>query len=118
MNNLTTAEVKTMIHDIDVRLDQKSHYNPQFDALGLAYQVGFHKFVTSEDFSNTFEEYETVHKDAEWACYLYILSKNQPELLDFFTKGYNFAGLAALRVFMDEQYYAGPQPEVRLIRRH
>lgn len=118
MNTITTTEVKTMIHDIDVRLDQKSHYNECFGHIGLAYRVGDHKFVTFEDFSRTFEEYETDNKDADWACYLYILAKNQPELLDFFTKAYNLAGVEPLEVLLDRQDYEGPQTEVYLIRKH
>ena len=118
MNTVTTSAVKTMMHDIDVRLDRKSHYDEHFSHIGLAYRVGPHKFVTFEDFSSTFEEYEADHKNADWACYLYILAKNQPELLPFFTKVYNFAGMEALRVFMDKQDYDGPQTEVYLIRKH
>lgn len=118
MNTITTTEVKTMMHDIDVRLDRKSHYNECFGHIGLAYRVGTHKFVTFEDFSRTFEEYEADNKGSDWACYLYILANNQPELLDFYTKAYNFAGLDALRVFMDKQYYDGPQAEVYLICKH
>lgn len=118
MNPITPTEVKTMMHDIDVRLDQKSHYDAHFSLLGLAYRVGHHKYVTLEDFSRTFEEYEADHKNADWACYLYILAKNQPELLDFFTKAYNFAGMETLRVFMDKQDYDGPQTEVYIIRKH
>ena len=52
------------------------------------------------------------HKDTDWACYLYILTKNQPKLLDLFIKAYNFAGMDALRIFMDKQDYDGPQAEV------
>lgn len=118
MNTITTTKVKTMMHDIDVRLDRKSHYNECFGHIGLAYRVGTHKFVTFEDFSRTFEEYETDNKGADWACYLYILAKNQPKLLDFFTKAYNFAGMEALRTLMDKQDHDGPQPEVYLIRKH
>lgn len=118
MNTITTTMAKTMMHDIDVRLDQKSHYNVHFSHIGLTYRVGTHKFVTFEDFSRTFEEYETDHKNADWACYLYILAKNQPELLDFFIKAYNFAGMDALRVFMDKQNYDGPQNEIYLIRKN
>lgn len=118
MDTITTADVRTMMHDIDVRLDRKSHYNVQFDHLGLAYRVGDHKFVTLEDFANTFEEYEVEHNEMDWTCYLYILAKNQPELLDFFTKAYNFAGLDALRVFLDKQDSDIQQTEVYLIRRH
>lgn len=118
MNTITTTMVQTMMHDIDVRLDRKSHYNERFGLYGLTYHVGTHKYVTFEDFSNTFEEYETDHKDADWACYLYILAKNQPELLDFFTKAYNFAGMEALRTFIDKQDSNGPQTEVYLIRKH
>lgn len=118
MNTITTTTAKTMMHDIDVRLGRKSHYNVHFSHIGLAYRVGNHKFVTFEDFSRTFEEYETDHKNADWACYLYILAKNQPELLDLFIKAYNFAGMDALRVFMDKQNYDGPQNEIYLIRKH
>lgn len=118
MNAITTAEVKTMMHNIDVRLDQKSHYDVHFGHIGLAYRVGTHKFVTFEDFSRTFEEYETDNKGSDWACYLYILSKNQPKLIDFFTKAYNFAGMDALRVFIDKQEYDNPQTEVYLVRKH
>lgn len=118
MNTITTAEARTMMHDIDVRLDQKSHYDAHFGHIGLAYHVGNHKYVTFEDFSNTFEEYETDNKGSEWACYLYILAKNQPDLLPFFTKVYNFAGMEALRTFMDKQDSDGPQTEVYLIRKH
>lgn len=118
MTTITTTAVKTMMHDIDVRLDQKSHYNAHFGPLGLSYRVGYHKYVTFEDFSSTFEEYEADHKDADWACYLYILAKNQPEFLDFFIKAYNFAGMDTLRVFMDKQEYGVPQTEVYLIRKH
>lgn len=118
MNTITTPMAKTMMHDIDVRLDQKSHYDVHFSHIGLAYRVGNHKFVTFEDFSRTFEEYETDHKNTDWACYLYILAKNQPELLDFFTKAYNLAGMDALRVFMDKQNYDGPQNEIYLIHKN
>lgn len=118
MNTITTTMAKTMMHDIDVRLDQKSHYNVHFSHIGLTYRVGNHKFVTFEDFSRTFEEYETDHKNADWACYLYILAKNQPELLDFFIKAHNLAGMDALRVFMDKQNYDGPQNEIYLIRKN
>lgn len=118
MNPITTAEVRTMMHDIDVRLDRKSHYDAHFGHLGLAYRVGIHKYVTFEDFSRTFEEYEADHKDADWPCYLYILGKNQPELLNFFTKAYNFAGMEPLRIFLDKQDSDGLQPEVHLIRKY
>lgn len=118
MNTITTTTAKTMMHYIDVRLDQKSHYNVHFSHTGLTYRVGNHKFVTFEDFSRTFEEYETNHENADWACYLYILAKNQPELLDLFIKAYNFAGMDALRVFMDKQNYDGPQNEIYLIHKN
>lgn len=118
MNTITTTAVKTMMRDIDVRLDQKSHYDVHFGHIGLAYRVGIHKFVTFEDFSQTFQEYETDNKGSDWACYLYILAKNQSELLDFYTKAYNIGGMDALRVFMDKQDDDGPQTEVYLIRKH
>lgn len=117
MNAITTTEVQAMMHDIDVRLDRKSHYDVCFGRFGLAYRVGVHKYVTFEDFSRTFEEYEADHKDkdADWACYLYILAKNQPESLDFFTQAYALGGMDALSVFKDRQDDDGPQTEVYLI---
>lgn len=118
MNTITTTEVKTMMHDIDVRLDRKSHYNECFGRIGLTYRIGTHKFVTFEDFSRTFEEYETDNKGADWACYLYVLAKNQPELLDFFINAYNFAGTEVLSVLVDRQDCDGPQTEVYIIRKH
>lgn len=118
MNPITPTAVKTMMHDIDIRLDRKSHYDAHFDNLGLAYRVGTHKYVTFEDFSRTFEEYEADHNGAEWACYLYILTKNQPELLTLFTMVYNYAGMNALRTLMDKQDTDGPQTEIYLTRKH
>ena len=118
MNPITPTEAKTMMHDIDVRLDQKSHYDPCFGLYGLTYHVGTHKYVTFEDFSRTFEEYETIHKDAEWACHLYILAKNQPELLDFFTRAYNFSGTETLEILVDNQTEHGHQPTVYPLHKH
>lgn len=118
MATITTAEVKTMMHDIDVRLDRKSHYDPCFCDYGLTYHVGTYKHVTLEDFSDTFEEYEADHNGAEWACYIYILVKNQPELLDFFISAYNFGGIETLEVLIDSQIERGNQPTVYAIRRH
>lgn len=118
MDTITTTMVKTMMHDIDVRLDRKSHYDKRFGLYGLTYHVGTHKYVTFEDFSSTFEEYETDNKGAEWACYLYILAKNQPELLDFFTRAYNLGGMETLENLIDNQTEHGNQPTVYAIRKH
>ena len=107
-----------MMHDIDVRLDQKSHYDPCFSSYGLTYHVGTHKYVTIEDFSDTFEAYEADHNGAEWACYLYILAKNQPELLDFFTRAYNLGGMRVLELLIDNQTEHGNQPTVYAIQKH
>lgn len=118
MNHITPTAVKTMMHDIDVRLDRKSHYEPHFGHLGLAYRVGSHKYVTLEDFSRTFEEYEADHKNADWACYLYILAKNQPELLDFYTKAYNIGGMETLEAVYNNVTETTPMPVVYLIHKH
>lgn len=118
MNHITTTETKTMMHDIDVRLDRKSHYNECFGHIGLTYRVGTHKYVTFEDFSRTFEEYETDHKNAEWACYLYILAKNQPELLDFYTKAYNIGGMETLETVYNNVTETTPMTVVYPIHKH
>lgn len=118
MGTITTTMVKTMMHDIDVRLDRKSHYDERLGLYGLTYHVGTHKYVTLEDFSSTFEEYEVDNKGAEWACYLYILAKNQPELLDFFTRAYNLGGMGTLEVLIDNQTEHGDQPTVYAIQEH
>ena len=118
MNTITTTEVETMIRDIDVRLDQKSHYDGCPGLYGLTYHVGTHKYVAFEDFSNTFEEYENIHKGADWACHLYILAKNQPELLDFFTRAYNLGGTETLEILVDNQTEHGHQPTVYATQKH
>lgn len=118
MNAITTTEVKTMMRDIDVRLDQKSHYNVQFGHIGLAYRVGTHKFVTFEDFSRTFREYGADHKNADWACYLYILAKNQPELLEFFAKAYNIGGMETLEAVYNNVTETTPMTVVYLIHKN
>lgn len=118
MHNVTETQAKAMMHDIDVRLDQKSHYNECFGRIGLTYRVGNHKYVTFEDFSRTFEEYETDHKNAEWACYLYILAKNQPELLDFYTKAYNIGGMETLETVYNNVTETTPMTVVYPIHKH
>lgn len=118
MYNVTNTQVKAMMHAIDVRLDQKSHYSECFDHLGLTYRVGNHKFVTFEDFSRTFEEYEADHKNAEWACYLYILAKNQPEYLDFYTKAYNIGGMETLEAVYNNVTETSPMTVVYPIHKH
>lgn len=117
-NNITTDEVKAMISDMNVRLDRKTHYALKFGPLGLTYRIGHHEFVTFEEFGRSFDDYENAHEGVDWSCYLYILVKNQPELLNFYTQAYNIGGLDALRVCLNEQGDNGPQPEVYLIRRH
>ena len=114
----TPTEVQTMMHDIDVRLDRKSHYDPCFGDYGLSYHVGTHKYVTLEDFSDTFEEYEADHNGAEWACYLYILAKNQPELLDFFIWSYDIGKMGILETLIDNQTEHGDQPTIYAVHRH
>lgn len=118
MDAITTTEIQAMMHDIDVRLDRKSHYDPCYGDYGLTYRVGPHKYVTVEDLSATFEEYEADHNGAEWACYLYILAKNQPELTDFFILTYNLEGMEALELLIDNQAEHGNQPTVYAMRRH
>lgn len=96
MHTITTNQVKTMIHTIDVRLDQKSHYTTDTMPKGTIYHVGNHKYVTLDDYSQTFEDYEWDNEDAEWACYLYTLTKNNPERIDFYTQSYNIGGMETL----------------------
>lgn len=118
MYDVTETQVKAMMHTIDVRLDQKSHYNECFDHLGLTYRVGNHKFVTFEDFSSTFEEYEADHKNTDWACYLYILTKNNPEYIGFYTKAYNIGGMETLEVVYNNVTETTPMTVVYPIYKH
>lgn len=118
MNTITTTEAKTMMHDINVRLDRKSHYDPCFGLYGLTYHVGDHKYVTLDDYTQAFEDYERDHNGAEWACYLYTLAKNQPELLDFFINAYNFGGIETLETLIDSQTERDNQPTVYAIQKH
>lgn len=96
MNTITPDEIKTMIHTIDVRLDQKSHYTTDVMPKGVIYHVGDHKYVTLDDYSQAFEDYEWEHENAEWACYTYALAKNNPERIDFYARAYNIGGMETL----------------------
>lgn len=96
MHDITETQVKTMIHTIDVRLDQKSHYTTDTMPKGIIYHVGDHKYVTLDDYSQAFQDYEWDHEQAEWACYLYTLAKNNPERTDFYTQAYNIGGMETL----------------------
>lgn len=118
MNAITPTAVKTMMHDIDVSLDRKSHYNAHFDYLGITYRVGHHKYVTIEDFSHTFAEYESDHKNTDWACYIYILAKNQPEYLDFYIKAYNIGGMETLEAIYNNVTETTPMNVVYPIHKH
>lgn len=118
MDTITPTAVKTMMHDIDVRLDRKSHYDECFGHLGLSYRVGHHKYVTFEDLSSTFEEYAADHKNADWACYLYILAKNQPEYLDFYTRAYNIGGMETLEAIYNNVTETTPMTVIYPIYKH
>lgn len=112
MHTITADEVKTMIHDIDVRLDRKSHYSMDCMPKGVVYHVGDHKYVTLDDFSSVFEEYEWDHKGVDYACYMYILAKNAPERIDFYTRAYNLGGLEVLSAVYNAVTEAGNEPVV------
>lgn len=96
MNAITTDEVKAMIHNIDVRLDQKSHYDTTHTPKGIIYHVGDRKYVTLDDFAQAFDDYEWDHTDADYACHMYILCKNNPERIDFYVQAYNIGGIRVL----------------------
>lgn len=96
MHTITTSQVEAMLHTIDVHLDQKSHYDTDHTPKGVTYHVGDHKYVTLDDYSQAFENYEWDNTDAEWACYLYALAKNNPERIDFYTQAYNIGGMETL----------------------
>lgn len=114
-STLTTSQVETMMHDIDVRLNRKSHYDKCPGLYNLSYHVGDHEYVSLEDFSDTFDEYGTDHNGAEWACYIYILAKNHPEYTDFFIKAYNLGGLDVLKNVVDKQTEDHDTPVVYLV---
>ncbi|UVX36112.1 MAG: hypothetical protein [Namikivirus ozawa] len=118
MNAITTDEVKAMIHTIDVRLDQKSHYDTDHTPGGIIYHVGDHKYVTLDDYSQTFEDYEWDHNGADWACYLYALVKNNPERIDFYTQVYNIGGMETLETFYDNVIESTPMTIVYPIYKH
>ena len=96
MNTVTTDEIKTMMHNIDVSFDRKSHYDTNVMPKGMIYHVGDHKYVTLDDYAQTFEDFEWDNDGAEWACYLYTLAKNNPERIDFYTQAYNIGGMETL----------------------
>lgn len=118
MNTVTTDEVKTMMHHIDVRLDQKSHYTTDVMPKGTIYHVGDYKYVTLDDYSQAFEDYEWDHDGAEWACYLYTLTKNNPERIDLYTWAYNIGGMETLEAIYANVTENEPQTIVYPIYKH
>lgn len=96
MHDITYAQARNMMHTIDVRLDQKSHYDVDHAPKGTIYHVGDHKYVTLSDYSQAFEDYEWDHDGAEWACYIYTLAKNDPDRLGFYLAAYNIGGMETL----------------------
>lgn len=111
MNTITPTAVKTMIHNIDVRLDQKSHYDIDHTPKGIIYHIGDHKYVTLDDYSQAFE-------DHEWACYLYTLVKNNPERLSFYLQAYNIGGMEILEALYDNVTETTPMTVVYPIYKH
>lgn len=118
MNTITTEQAKTMINTIDVRLDQKSHYITDIMPKGVIYHVGDHKYVTIDDYSQTFEDYEWDHNGAEWACYLYTLAKNNPERLNFYVQAYNIGGMETLEAVYNNVTESTPMTIVYPIYKH
>lgn len=117
MNTITTTTVKTMMHTIDVRLDQKSHYDTDHTPKGIIYHVGDRKYVTLDDYSQAFEDYGWDH-DAEWACYLYTLVKNNPERLSFYVQAYNIGGMETLEAVYNNVTETTPMTVVYPIYKH
>lgn len=118
MTSITTDEVKAMIHNIDVRLDQKSHYDTDHTPKGVIYHVDDHKYVTLDDYSQTFEDYEWAHNGAEWACYLYALAKNNPERISFYVQVYNVGGMETLEAVYNNVTESTPMTVVYPIYKH
>lgn len=118
MHNVTETQAQTMMHTIDVRLDQKSHYDTDHTPKGIIYHVGNHKYVTLDDYSQAFEDYKRDHNGAEWACYLYTLAKNNPERLGFYVRGYNIGGIETLEALYDNVTETTPMTVVYPIYKH
>lgn len=118
MHNVTESQVKAMMHTIDVRLDQKSHYDTDHTPKGVIYRIDDHKYVTLDDYSQAFEDYEWDHGGAEWACYLYILAKNNPERLGFYTQAYNIGGMETLEAVYNNVTESAPMTIVYPIYKH
>ncbi len=114
MNTITTDEVRAMMHTIDVRLDQKSHYDADHTPKGTIYHVGDHKYVTLDDYSQAFED----HNGAEWACYLYTLAKNNPERIGFYAQAYNIGGMETLETIYNNVTESTPMTVVYPIYKH
>lgn len=118
MNTITTSQIKTMIHDIDVHLDQKSHYDTDHTPKGVIYHVEDHKYVTLDDYSQAFEDYEWDHNGTEWTCYMYALAKNNPERIDFYAQAYNIGGMETLTAVYNNVTENEPQTIVYPIYKH
>ena len=85
---------------------------------GTIYHVGDHKYVTLDDYSQAFEDYEWDHNGAEWACYLYALIKNNPERIDFYIQAYNIGGMETLEAVYNNVTESTPMTIVYPIYKH
>lgn len=118
MYNVSETQAKAMMHTIDVRLDQKSHYDADHAPKGVIYHVGDHKYVTLDDYSQAFEDYERDHNGAEWACYLYALAKNNPERIGFYVQAYDIGGMETLEAIYNNVTETTPMTVVYPIYKH
>lgn len=118
MHNVTESQAKAMMHTIDVRLDQNSHYDINHTPKGIVYHIGDHKYVTLNDYSQAFKDYEWDHDNAEWACYIYTLAKNNPERLRCYIQAYNIGGMETLEVVYNNVTETTPMTIVYPIYKH
>lgn len=107
VRNLTVEQARDMINSIDVRLIPECRDFDTYTETDDIWRIGDYGYVDADVYEQAFRDYEERNGEAEWARSMYVLDGNQPGLLEFFVKDYNFAGMSVLDVLLDAQFDNG-----------
>lgn len=100
---ITLDQASDMIRSIDIRLIPECRDFDTYTDTDNIWRIGDCGYVDADVYEQAFRDYEERNGEAEWARTMYVLDGNQPNLIDFFVKAYNFGGMSVLNVLLDAQ---------------
>ena len=100
---ITLDQAIDMIRSIDIRLIPECRDFDTYTDTDDIWRIGDCGYVDADIYEQAFRDYEERNGEAEWARTMYVLDGNQPNLLEFFVKAYNFAGMSVLDIMLDAQ---------------